>query len=159
MSDILLSYVTVSSNSSGVYQAGLGPLTLRSSIVSGNGGEECTGVVTSGGYNIVGAYFNAGGCPTSASGSDIVPDGSATSVIDSVLANNGGSTDSHDVFLGSPAVDLIPAAENGCGTTVVEDQRRLRRPYQGRCDSGACEGPVETLEIFVDGFESADVAN
>ncbi len=158
LSDVLLSYVTLTSNSSGVFQTGKGLLTLMSSIVSGNGGGECQGVITSGGYNVFGADYDSGGCPTPVGGGDIIPGGSTGTVIDIVLADNGGSTDSHDVFFGSPAVDLIPAADNGCGTTFVKDQRGLVRPYNGSCDSGACEGPVEIFQIFGDGFESGDIA-
>jgi hypothetical protein len=40
---------------------------------------------------------------------------------------------------GSPAIDQIPAGENGCGDTIVADQRGVARPQGSACDIGAYE--------------------
>jgi hypothetical protein len=60
------------------------------------------------------------------------------------LADNGGSSFSFALLPGSPAIDYIPKAVNGCGSTLVEDQRGEPRPlnypdYPGGCVIGAFE--------------------
>ena len=55
--------------------------------------------------------------------------------------NAPGSTETHALGSGSPALDLIPAGSVGCGSTVEADQRGVPRPQpaNGRCDSGSYE--------------------
>ena len=56
------------------------------------------------------------------------------------LANNGGPTLTQAPLTpDSPGIDVIPKFTNGCGTTVVTDQRGAPRPINGRCDIGAVE--------------------
>ncbi|MFQ5409443.1 MAG: choice-of-anchor Q domain-containing protein, partial [Anaerolineales bacterium] len=57
----------------------------------------------------------------------------------SALANNGGSTDTHALGSGSPALDQIPNGTNGCGTTYTTDQRSVARPQNSSCDVGSYE--------------------
>jgi hypothetical protein len=40
---------------------------------------------------------------------------------------------------GSPAINAIPKATNGCGTEVKTDQRGVSRPQGKKCDIGAFE--------------------
>lgn len=57
------------------------------------------------------------------------------------LYNNGGSTKTHALLSGSPAIDA--GNPSGCkdnnGVTLTIDQRRGRRPTNGTCDVGAYE--------------------
>jgi hypothetical protein len=57
------------------------------------------------------------------------------------LQNNGGSTCTHALLLGSPAIDRIPFGVNGCGTTITTDHRGQPRPdtCTRLCDMGAYE--------------------
>ena len=43
---------------------------------------------------------------------------------------------------GSPAINAIPKATNGCGTEVKTDQRGVKRPQGSGCDTGAFEKKV-----------------
>jgi hypothetical protein len=57
------------------------------------------------------------------------------------LQENGGSTFTQALLPGSPALDAIPWGTNGCGTTLLSDQRWQARPQAlgGPCDIGAYE--------------------
>ena len=55
------------------------------------------------------------------------------------LQDNGGATLTHAVFVGSPAIDHIPNGTNGCGTSIIVDQRGIMRPQDLGCDIGAFE--------------------
>ena len=55
------------------------------------------------------------------------------------LRNNGGPTNTHALRTGSPAIDAIPGATNGCGTDIATDQRAPKRPQGGDCDAGGFE--------------------
>jgi hypothetical protein len=41
--------------------------------------------------------------------------------------------------MGSPALNAIPKATNGCGTEIKTDQRGVKRPQGNKCDIGAFE--------------------
>jgi len=60
------------------------------------------------------------------------------------LQDNGGATFTHALLPGSPALDAILWGTNGCGTTLVSDQRWQARPQAigGACDIGAYEVEV-----------------
>jgi uncharacterized repeat protein (TIGR01451 family) len=55
------------------------------------------------------------------------------------LRDNGGLTQTIALQPGSPAIDKIPSAVNGCGTTITADQRGVSRPQGPGCDIGAFE--------------------
>jgi hypothetical protein len=57
------------------------------------------------------------------------------------LQDNGGPTLTHALLPGSPALDAIPWGVNGCGTSLIGDQRWQARPEagEGACDIGAYE--------------------
>jgi hypothetical protein len=57
------------------------------------------------------------------------------------LQDNGGSSWTHALLPGSPAIDRIPFGVNGCGTSITTDQRGWPRPFPpgGQCDVGAFE--------------------
>ncbi|MEM7586502.1 MAG: choice-of-anchor Q domain-containing protein, partial [Acidobacteriota bacterium] len=146
----VLSYVTITDNSSGLSHAGTGTLTIDSSIVTGNGSLDCSVGIDSGDYNVFGEGGDASGCPVGAF--DAVPSGDAGTVIDP-LTDNGGPTDTHPVFHGSPAIGLVPAFENGCGLTATLDQRGEARPSGDPCEAGAYDGdsvPVELMQFSIE---------
>ena len=107
-----------------------GTVTLRSSLLVGTA-LQCGGSITDGGYNRSqdnSCGFLAGG---SANG--------ATNLNLGTLALNGGPTETIGLLAGSTAINAIPPATNGCGTTVTKDQRGVLRPQNGNCDIGAFE--------------------
>ncbi len=129
-----------------------GSLRLQNSIIAGNvqldpfggGGvlaveDDCSGSLTSDGYNLIYAATCTIGGPYSPAWPVLGP-----------LANNGGPTRTHALLPGSPAIDAGHPA--GCvnwdGAPLRRDQRGVSRPRFGevsvRCDIGAFEvvGPL-----------------
>lgn len=135
-----------------------GALTLENTVIAGNKtfnpgyttGSDCysSGSTSSGGYNVIGD--GSGGCVFVAE-DQVGTTGSPIAPLLASLAWNGGSTPTHALLSGSPAVDN--GNPGGCtwdddadgGTTpevaLTEDQRTASRPYPdgGRCDVGAYE--------------------
>ena len=77
------------------------------------------------------------------------------------LQNNGGLTPTHLAGLGSPAIDLVPIGDAGCGSSLATDQRGEPRPFGPACDAGSVEGaptvlpesvPVPTLNHWATGI-------
>jgi hypothetical protein len=114
---------TVSGNTAGLGGGGignLGTLTLTNSIVASNAiGRDC--------------YHNDFWSSIISQGSNLDSDGSCqlTAPTDlpgtdpqlGPLQDNGGPTFTQALLPGSPAIDTIPWGTNGCGTTVISDQR------------------------------------
>ncbi|MCP3958924.1 MAG: DUF11 domain-containing protein, partial [bacterium] len=131
---------TAGGNPGGIFDSGA-TFNLQNSIISGNPGGECSGgSAVSLGYNVVGSSGSNGGCPTV--GTDVVPTGATSTVLNTTLADNGGPTDTHALGAGSPAVNAIASGTNGCGSTFTEDQRGVARPRGTGCDAGAFEALV-----------------
>jgi hypothetical protein len=128
-----LESVTISNNSArvagGIFN-GDGVFTAHDTIVAGNTASsffpDCTGIVTSGGYNVESgtdcAFRATGDKQNSAPG--LAP-----------LASNGGPTETLALQAGSPALD---AADPACPPPAT-DQRGTSRPQGPRCDIGAFE--------------------
>jgi hypothetical protein len=158
---------------SNLFNAGVGTLTLINSTVSGNAAEvggglytynwftycDCSGYAEVGLTNsIIANNPNGGNCHNSSfpssHGYNLDSDGSCrlTDPTDrpsvdpflGPLQDNGGPTFTHALLPGSPALDAIPWGTNGCGTTLVGDQRWQARPHAvgGACDIGAYEVEV-----------------
>jgi hypothetical protein len=122
--NVTMTNCTVSGNTAvngmsggGIYNDGfIDDLTIMCTIVYGN--------IADSGPNIWGPYTDIGG----------------ESIIDSPdpllgpLQDNGGSTFTHALLTGSPAID---SCVNEC--TVVTDQRGVSRPQLTACDVGAYE--------------------
>ncbi len=168
-STVQLSNVTITGNTADSSKSGSGDalgggvysyatLIVQNSVIAGNvslnpsyvSGADCYSVdsVSSGGYNVIG---DGTGCVFAGGTGDQV--GAAGSLINPLLASlawNGGTTTTHALLSGSPAIDS--GNPGGCfwdndadgGTTtaevlLVEDQRGAIRPFGGRCDVGAFE--------------------
>ena len=158
---VVLANVTLTNNSpDGIYNWQGGTFTLANSIVAlqSGGGANCAGptAVSSGGYNIVGDAS----CGIASTG-----DQPSTNPQIGPLASNGGSTRTHALLAGSPAIDAgAPAGcqghrdGDGILDALLTDQRgRLRVDGDGsggvRCDIGAYEFAATTTDlIFADGF-------
>jgi hypothetical protein len=116
-----------------------GLTTILLTLIAGNRtgagqGPDCTGALTSQGYNVLGNLSN---CivtgDTTGNLTDLDP-------LLGPLQDNGGATATHDLLSGSPAID---AGNNAF--CLTEDQRALPRPVDGNgdgtavCDIGAYE--------------------
>jgi hypothetical protein len=113
-----------------------GSVTAQNSLVAAaTGGPNCYGfaATSDGGYNLdAGTSCGFSTANNSLSNTDplLEPAG---------LQNNGGPTQTIALQPGSSAIDAIPSAVNGCGTTVTTDQRGVSRPQGPGCDIGAFE--------------------
>jgi hypothetical protein len=70
--------------------------------------------------------------------------------LDATLRDNGGSSPTHALFAGSPAIDHVPAADCSLssGAPLTDDQRGQPRPQGAACDAGAFEAmPVPWLHL------------
>ena len=133
---LTISNGTVSGNSAPLGGGGIdntGTATLQNSIVANNSGGNCSGSVTSKGYNL----DSDSSCNFHNSG-DL-----NTDPMLGTLGKNGGPTQTIPLLAGSPAIDA--GNPNGCtdnkGTLLKIDQRGQPRPNKGEtgCDMGAYE--------------------
>lgn len=133
---ITLNSSTVSQNHAdqgGGIWASKGAVVLRNNLVIGNRRDDCAGAaITSKGHNGFGA---GAGCPVHPAMGDktVDPSGVLTTVIGPLQAQ-GGSTPTHALLPGSPAIDMGDDA-----TCSVTDQRGVVRVLSAPCDIGAFE--------------------
>lgn len=143
-STLTITASTISNNATRFRAGGLysdGTLMLTNSIVATNlNGRDCLintsfGSFVSHGYNI----DSDGSCQLTA-----FTDWPGTDPLLGPLQENGGPTRTHALLPGSPAINAIPWGTNGCGTTVIGDQRWQARPQPagGPCDIGSYEVAV-----------------
>jgi Ca2+-binding RTX toxin-like protein len=151
--DVTVNNSTLTGNSSSTSGGGIwssGRVSVSNSIWAGNsaptGSEvflytDTGGTFTSGGYNLVGQDGKAGGFSTV--DTDIVLQGAIGTAIQP-LANNGGSTQTHALVDGSPAMNagnnaLIPI-------DITTDQRGtgFERIFGGTVDIGAVESLAQS---------------
>ena len=130
-----------------------GTVTLQNSIVSNNitSGADlaCSGNISSLGYNII---SNTAGCNFTSSAGDLT----GVDPLLGPLQDNGGSSFTHALLPGSPAIDAGNPA--GCtdqnGNLLTTDQRGTVRPQGANCDIGAYEfsnfttGPATSLAVL-----------
>ncbi len=116
---------------SGTYTAALG---LKNTIVAAGSPNNCDSPIVSQGHNLE----SANTCGWTAAGDQINTNPQLGS-----LRNNGGTTWTHALLVGSPAIDR--GTNSGC---PVADQRGVSRPIDGNrdgsavCDIGAYEAPT-----------------
>jgi hypothetical protein len=144
---LTLNNSTVSGNTANGSGGGIsiffgGTVTLQNSILGENtagSAPDCAGTIGSAGYNLVG---NTSGCaftPTTGDLTNIDPELGP-------LQDYGGSTLTHALLPGSPAIDAgNPAGCMGSAGLLATDQRGFYRPVDGDsngtavCDIGAYE--------------------
>jgi len=154
---ITLNNSTVTNNSSDLSGGGVSRIgnsgsgiEIKNSIVAGNkiGGSfagpnaDCEGTVTSQGYNLVG---NSTGCPNNGIGDRTIDSGMIFIDVLDLLQDNGGTTQTHALLIGSPAINAgNPAGCTDDGDNLLPtDQRGIIRPQGMRCDIGAYEAQAE----------------
>jgi hypothetical protein len=114
-----------------------GSIVIKNSIVvspTGGFGISCYAFTpVSLGHNI----FSDSTCGQNIAGGDLI----VPNLTLGPLSNNGGSTSTHPLVSGSPALDAIPVSDctNVAGTPILFDQRGISRPQGARCDIGAYE--------------------
>jgi len=153
-SSLSLTNSTISGNTNGGVSAYTGQITFsaianntgygvgggawfRNSIIAGNG-TNCTRWFVSDGYNLIG---NTAGCTILGD-----PTGNLLNVdpLLGPLQDNGGSTFTHALLPGSPALNAGVCTE-ASGATVTTDQRGYPRPAGPACDIGAYESQLQSL--------------
>ncbi|MFT3891575.1 MAG: putative Ig domain-containing protein [Anaerolineales bacterium] len=153
---LFLNNSTISNNKSGIEISSIySKVNLMNSIIANNTGYDCSGSLTSTGYNLIG---NSSGCTFSATTGDLV--GTILSPIDPKLGplqDNGGPTFTHNLLWGSPAMDAgNPAAPGSGGNACLStDQRGVTRPIDDNviggaiCDIGAVEFNDNTPKVVI----------
>jgi hypothetical protein len=107
-----------------------GVLNLVNTIVANStSGADCVNLGTLGAS--IGSLVEDGSCSASMAGDPKLD----------ALADNGGPTETHALFAGSPAIDMAWSAE-----CTPEDQRGVARPIGAGCDIGAYEGSKIRIE-------------
>jgi Calx-beta domain/Bacterial Ig domain len=145
-----LAYTTVAANGSfGISVGDPGATSLRGTIVTGHTTGNCDGAVVTFGHNLEGANT----CGLQPASNDLIN----TDPQLAPLGHHGGSSPTHAISLGSPAVD----AGEPTGFPPV-DQRGVARPLDGDLDGTATSdiGVFEAIPgaVFDDGFESGDTS-
>lgn len=128
--------------------ANFGVMEVSNSIIANQaGGVDCKGSFTSLGYNL----DSDGTCALSQA-----TDLPGTDPLLKPLTDNGGAGDTHGLIPDSPALDHIPVSENGCGTTILMDQRGVARPQDSGCDIGTFESTSTGVDSDGDGLSDGD---
>ena len=110
--------------------------TLKNTIVANNTVSDCNRPITSDGYNL----DSDNTCGFTGPG-----DIGDTDPRLNPLRDNGGSTWTHALLLGSPAIDAIPFG----ACTILTDQRGIDRPKNFGCDIGAFEYDDVIYRVFI----------
>jgi hypothetical protein len=140
-----LTFVTLADNASnqapgGILNNSFTTVTLKNSLVAGNGAADCAGVGA--GSDFASAGYNLEQTPTSTCALTAGQhDKLGANPLLGALANNGGGEPTHALLSGSPAIDAIPVAActDQSATRVTVDQRGVARPTGDACDIGAYE--------------------
>ena len=134
----------------GVHEVGGTPSVVNTILADNSDGPttthpECSGTITSNGFNLIG---NTTGCTIT---NTRASDGTGVVPAMGVLAFNGGPTATHALPSRSLAIDHGPAS--GAST----DQRGVPRPQGAKLDTGAYERAVcDRLVVNVVGTEGND---
>jgi|GEM_PF-934877 len=137
-----LNNVTITNNKADISGSGAGisgNANVKNTIIAGNtadnGNPDCQGILNSQGYNLI---QNTDGCTINGDTTGNITGQDANL---GPLQDNGGSTFTHALLSGSPAIDAGNPATPGSGGNACEatDQRGLSRPQGDFCDIGAYE--------------------
>ena len=115
------------------------PVNFKNTLIAGNtssgAGPDCAGTLASQGYNLI---QNPAGCTIAG---DATGNVTGQDPLLTPLAYRGGTTQTHGLLSGSPAIDAGNPAAPGSGGDACEasDQRGVARPQGTRCDIGAVE--------------------
>jgi hypothetical protein len=150
---------TISNNQAngngGGIQTGANPVQLRNTIVAGNtataNGQDVIGTFTSNGHNLIGRYdaIFATGFTNGVNGDIVGTPGSPVDAHLGALANNGGTTQTLALLLGSPALD---AGDNcvtdsaHCSDSNISQLTTDQRGFNRQID-GPDSGPTATVDI------------
>jgi hypothetical protein len=146
---LTLNYVTVADNSGGGISGwGTNPVAVSNSIIAANTGGNCHVTPISTGHNL----DDGNSCALTATG-----DITNTDPLLGPLQDNGGSTWTHALLSGSPAINQIPFGVHGCGTTLTTDQRGFFRPIGLACDIGAYEYWLATAHLYLPIIQRANI--
>jgi len=125
LTNVTLSGNTAAGASNGLHrESSAGPTTLKNTLVA----DGCTGTITSGDYNLESG--------TSCGFTQPHDLRNTNPLLGPLQINAPGSTATHALLAGSPAVNRGGTSANGCPAT---DQRGVSRPQGGACDIGAYE--------------------
>ncbi|UCC62760.1 MAG: DUF11 domain-containing protein [Anaerolineae bacterium] len=132
----------------GIWNGNDGTVNIKNSIVAHNlsnaDGPDCCNSATliSLDYNLVG---DSSACPFAIQSGDQVD----VDPLLSPLQDNGGSTETCALLLGSPAFDAVPieSCTDHQGTPIPTDQRGVSRPQGPACDMGAYEAQSADLGL------------
>ncbi len=172
---------TSDSGGGGAYLSG-GTTTLNRTIVSGNINEDSVGVeirlaggtLNANNRNVLGhndngltnaqafSGFTPGASDRTATSNGTTPT-ALGSILNTSLADNGGPTPTHELVLGSPAIDFIPTTDPDCNPGVTADQRGAARANELAngannggllCDAGAFEFDSEFTPTAVTSLQT-----
>jgi hypothetical protein len=138
-----LNHVTIANNQSGILnsqQTATPPpdvtaaqvaatVSVQNSILAANTAYNCSGTIANGGNNVDSAH-TCDFTTANNSISDVDP------LLGPLAVNAPGTTATHTLLAGSPALDRVPSSGAGC---LATDQRGVTRPSGVACDSGAYE--------------------
>jgi len=135
--------IFTTSNGAGIYQSGLGTLSMENSIIAGNTSpgatpDDCVGTINSLDYTLI--QTTTGGTITNTTTHNIT----GVSPQLAALAQNGGPTQTMALLAASPAIDA--GNDASCAPT---DQRGISRPQGAHCDMGAFEYQFSTYWIYL----------
>jgi len=136
---VLSSTVADNTGSFGGILNNSGTFSIKNSIVT----NDCTGTLTSNGYNL----SSDASCSFTNPGDIIDPN-----PLLGPLAYNGGPTQTHALLLGSPALNN---GAHACPAPAT-DQRGVSRPQGPRCDIGAFEAEDSDGDATPDAFDDND---
>ncbi len=158
--ELLIKNSTITDNSTGDGDGGglwniSGKLNMGNTILSGNSvnggsGSDCFGNIRSEGYNLIG---DTAGCTIKG---DLTGEIRGLDPMIGALKNNGGTTMTHALLEGSPAIDTgDPQCRDLDGNPLLMDQRGFVRPVDGDidrnpvCDIGAVEFFPNVNKFFI----------
>lgn len=129
-----------------------GTVNIQNSILAGNFDTpnntgagtvhpDCSGIFALPHYNLIGRNGGCVGFVNGSNGNLVGTAGSPLNALLAPLANNGGSTLTHALLSGSPAVNAANPLAPGSGglACAAADQRGVMRPLGSLCDMGAFE--------------------